>query len=320
MTGGTTRLRSIIMECLNKAPEARPRPANILSRLEKARLEPNLSGTRRLAKFDTEVLSRQAQAHAERRAMDDLAVRRTRLFESSVAMFESISQPLYEEIADNATSATFERPPNTIFVAHLEGATLGLGRPVPEPDWDGPFDVISSAVVSVVRDRPSSRGWIGRSHSLWFCDAHRAGEYGWYEMAFMSTRPSQVHDDLAPFSRKPGEAAQYFASVYGVGQLAWPVTEIDRDDTSEFMDRWVGWFADAAEKTLDAPTTMPERVAPRNVANEITRIPASNTWAYLAVTQKSPQPGNLFYQATGLGAFCLTRDGTGGLNLPLPME
>lgn len=261
ITAGTTRLRNIIMECLNKAPEARPRPANILSRLEKASLEPALSGTRRLAKFDTEVLSRQAQAHAERRAMDDVATRRTRLFESSVAMFESISQPLYEEITDNATSATFQSPPNMIFSADLEGARLGLSRPVPEPDWEGPFDVISSAVVSVVRDRPSIRGWIGRSHSLWFCDAHKPGEYGWYEMAFMSTRPSQVHDDLVPFSRKPGEAGQYFASVYGVGQLAWPVTEIDRDDTSEFMDRWVGWFADAAGKTMDAPTTLPERVA-----------------------------------------------------------
>jgi serine/threonine protein kinase len=261
ITGGTTRLRNIIMECLNKAPEARPRPANILLRLEKARLEPNLGGTRRLAKFDAEVLSRQAQAHAERRVMDDLATKRTRLFESSVAMFESISQPLYEEIADNATSATFLNPPNMIFSANLEGAKLGLSRPVPEPDWDGPFDVISTAVVSVNRDRHSIRGWIGRSHSLWFCDAHKAGEYGWYEMAFMSTRPGHVHEDLSPFSRKPGEAAQYFSGVYGVGQVAWPVTEIDGDDTSEFMDRWVGWFVDAAEKTLDAPTMMPERVA-----------------------------------------------------------
>lgn len=263
ITGGTTRMRNIVMECLNKAPEARPRPANIVSRLEKAGLEPTLKGTRRLAKLDTEVQSRQAQAHAERRAMDDVAARRARLFESSVAMFESISQPLLEEIADNATSTKFltPTPPNMIFVADFQGARLGVSRPMLEPDWDGPFDVISSAVVSVTRDHRSNRGWIGRSHSIWFCDAHKSGEYGWYEMAFMSTRPSDVHADLQPFSRKPGEAVQYFQGVYGVGQLAWPVTEIDRDDTSEFMDRWVDWFAAAAEKTLDTPTTMPERVS-----------------------------------------------------------
>lgn len=263
---GTTRLRNIIMECLNKAPEARPRPANILSRLEKATLEPALRGTRKLAIFDSEVLSRQAQAHAERRAMDEVAAKRSRLFDSSVAMFESISQPLFEEIADNAISAKFltPAPPNMTFVAELEGARLGLSRPISEPDWDGPFDVISSAVISVTRERHSHRGWIARSHSLWFCDAHRAGEYGWYEMSFMSTRPADVHSDLQPFSRKPGEAVQYFEGVYGVGQLAWPVSEIDRDDTSEFMDRWIGWFVAAAEKTLDAPTTMPERVSQRS--------------------------------------------------------
>lgn len=31
ITGGTTRLRNIIVECLNKAPEARPRPANMVT-------------------------------------------------------------------------------------------------------------------------------------------------------------------------------------------------------------------------------------------------------------------------------------------------
>lgn len=263
ITGGTTRLRNIIVECLNKAPEARPRPANILSRLEKAGLEPALGGTRRLAKFDTEVLSRRAQAQAERRAMDDVEAKRTRLFASAGVMFESISQPLLEEIEDNAMSAKFvtPTPPNMIFSAELEGARFGVSRPVLEPNWEGPFDVISSAVISLNRERPSRRGWIGRSHSLWFCDAHKVGEYGWYEMAFMSTGSADAHTGLQPFSRKPREAFDYFASVYGVGQLAWPVTEIDRDDPSEFMDRWLGWFVDAAEKTLDAPSTMPERVS-----------------------------------------------------------
>jgi eukaryotic-like serine/threonine-protein kinase len=260
--GGTNRLRNIVMECLNKAPEARPRPANILSRLEKSTIEPALNGTRRLAKLNTEVLTRRAQAHAEQRAMDDLAASRTRLFESSAAMFESFAQPLLEEIEDNATAVSITKGQGNgtqFFTAEVDGAKLGLSRPVPEPDWDGPFDVISSAVVSVVRQRTSIRGWLGRNHSLWFCDAHTRGQYGWYELAFMKTPPSRLQGELEPFSLQPRSAADYFASGYGVGQLAWPVTEIDRDDPSEFIDRWLGWFTDAAEKTLDAPTTMPER-------------------------------------------------------------
>lgn len=262
ITAGSTRLRSIIMECLSKAPEARPRPANIMARLEKATVEPALSGARRLATLNTQVLTRQAQAHAEQRAMDDLAASRTRLFGSSAAMFESFAQPLLEEIEDNGTAVRITRGAGSgtqVFTAEVNDAKLGLSHPDQrQPDWGGPFDVISSAVISVVRPRATSRGWLGRSHSLWFCDAHKAGEYGWYELAFMHTPPSR---DLEPFAVQSESAADYFAGVYEVGQLAWPVTEIDRDDPSEFIDRWLGWFTDAAEGTLDMPSTMPERVA-----------------------------------------------------------
>lgn len=262
ITVGTTRLRSIIMECLHKAPEARPRPANLLSRLEKATVEPALSGAQRLAKLNAKVMTKQAQAHAEQRTMDDEAARRTRLFQSSAAMFESFSQPLLEEIEDNGTTFRITKGAGNgsqVFTAEVNGAKLGLSHPNERrQDWGGPFDVISSAVISVLRPRANHHGWLGRSHSLWFCDAHKAGEYGWFELAFMHTPPSQ---ELEPFALSSDSAAGYFAGEYWVGQLAWPLTEIDRDDPSEFLSRWLGWFTDAAEGTLSMPSTMPERNA-----------------------------------------------------------
>ncbi|WP_457964626.1 serine/threonine protein kinase [Arthrobacter sp. D1-29] len=263
LTGGTGRLRNIISECLNKAPEARPRAANILSRLQKSTIEPALAGIQKLANVNTEVVARRAQAHAEQRVLEDHAASRARLFASSAGMFESFAQPLIEAVEDNAPTASIKRGlgnGNQIFTAELMGAKLGLSRPKQEPKWDGPFDVIGSAVVSVVRQRPNSRGWLGRSHSLWFCDAHRRGQYGWYELAFMKTFFRGPQDQIEPFSLEPKLASDHFAMVMGTGQLAWPVTEVDRDDPSEFLNRWLGWFADAGVGTLGQPSTMPERI------------------------------------------------------------
>jgi serine/threonine-protein kinase len=35
-------------------------------------------------------------------------------------------------------------------------------------------------------------------------------------------------------------------------------------DLDEFIDRWMGWFADAANGRLQIPSMMPERPTPRN--------------------------------------------------------
>jgi eukaryotic-like serine/threonine-protein kinase len=42
-------------------------------------------------------------------------------------------------------------------------------------------------------------------------------------------------------------------------QVAWPFTPLVVGDLNEFIDRWAGWFAAAAQGTLHAPSLMPER-------------------------------------------------------------
>jgi eukaryotic-like serine/threonine-protein kinase len=44
-------------------------------------------------------------------------------------------------------------------------------------------------------------------------------------------------------------------------QMAWPFTHVIVGELDEFIDRWIGWFAQAAEGTLSHPSTMPEREA-----------------------------------------------------------
>ena len=42
-------------------------------------------------------------------------------------------------------------------------------------------------------------------------------------------------------------------------QVAWPFTPIDQGNEAEFIERWMAWFADAAEGRLQHPSQMPER-------------------------------------------------------------
>ncbi|WP_427019489.1 serine/threonine-protein kinase (plasmid) [Pseudarthrobacter sp. P1] len=261
LTGGTSRLRNIISECLTKAPGARPTAANIVSRLKKSTIEPALAGIQRLAAMSTEAASLQAQEHANKRMVEVESERRARLFESAVERLTSFVQPLMEEIEDNAPTASIrsgDRKGEHVFTAELMGATLRLGEPQREWVWNGPFDVIGAAKISVFRAKPDMYGWRGRSHSLWFCDAQTAGHYDWYEMAFMGSVFSRSHPDVEPFASNPEETKDEFSTVVGGGQLAWPVAAIDRDDPSEFISRWLGWFADASAGTLGRPSTMPE--------------------------------------------------------------
>jgi len=65
---------------------------------------------------------------------------------------------------------------------------------------------------------------------------------------------------IDPFALEPGDqAAEALSPVIGECQVAWPFTPIDQGDETDFVERWVGWFADAALGKLQRPSTMPER-------------------------------------------------------------
>jgi len=114
-----------------------------------------------------------------------------------------------------------------------------------------------------VRIPPNRYGYEGRSHSLWFCDASEIGRYGWFETAFMFQPLTGRSASVAPFASQPGEdiAAQALSPGLGAYQLAWPFTPLVPGDLDEFIDRWLGWLADATQGRLNVPSTMPERPA-----------------------------------------------------------
>ncbi len=44
-------------------------------------------------------------------------------------------------------------------------------------------------------------------------------------------------------------------------QVAWPFTRLVVSDIDDVLDRWLAWFAAAAQGQLQHPMTMPERPA-----------------------------------------------------------
>jgi serine/threonine-protein kinase len=72
--------------------------------------------------------------------------------------------------------------------------------------------------------------------------------------------------DQEPFAMDDlGEAALHEAlrGVAGIRQIAWEFTPVDPGDCEDFVQRWLDWFASAAEGTLDRPNQLPEHPVPR---------------------------------------------------------
>jgi serine/threonine-protein kinase len=119
--------------------------------------------------------------------------------------------------------------------------------------------VVSTASLNL-RIPPNRYEYEGRSHSLWFGDIQQAGNYAWFETAFMISPLIPRRARQNPFALEPGEEAakavwQGMAEV----QLAWPFTPLVIGELDEFIDRWAGWFADAANGRIAHPSSMPER-------------------------------------------------------------
>ncbi len=61
---------------------------------------------------------------------------------------------------------------------------------------------------------------------------------------------------IEPFcpARSSEDAAMCFASITSTRQLARPPQPFDRGEEDQFIERWMGWLADAAEEQAGSPT------------------------------------------------------------------
>lgn len=258
-------LGALIDECLYKAPEARPTPANLRARLERTTQPPASGGLSVLEEANrAEVLRRQEAARSESEARTE-SERRAELAAAAQRSYDRISSALRTAIESAAPSAVVTSNPRggwniRLGDAQISMAQTGSHRRGEWGGWQAPaFDVVLLGAVSV-RIPADRNEYEGRSHSLWYCDAQEKDRFSWYETSFMVSPLIPKRGRQDPFALDPGEdAAKAVWSGMAEFQLAWPFTELVVGDLDEFVDRWAGWFAEAAQGRLAHPSSMPER-------------------------------------------------------------
>ena len=264
LSGCPPSLASLVNECLFKPAAARPTPANILARLQASQRPPSPAAAK-LQAVQKAVVEKQGEEAARMSAEQSKEEVRRDLFEAAKQSFEQILDTLRQRVLEAA--------PSTNVSANRDGLILRLGDgtlivdPVQTApadclaafDYEPPFDVVAYTAI-VARKPPDRYEYEGRAHSLWFCDAQDEGVYRWYELAFMVSPLVAERSTLDPFALAPTNeyAGRALAPIMDVRQVAWQPLPFDQGDEEQFIERWLEWFAAAADGSLSYPSPMPE--------------------------------------------------------------
>ncbi len=272
------KLESLINECLNKSPDSRPHPENILMRIAQLDdgAQPPSQAAARLQQADALTVQKRSEAARQRSIAKSEQERRYAMYEAALDSLDQVLRQLDQQITVNAPTSRRDGPlPKWAW--SLGSAELSVEPSImkgqPDGAGDSPLDVMGYSSIDLRLLRVND-GYAGRSHSLWFCDAQEMGEFRWFETAFVdnpfaNNRPGiypsvqsiAARNQVEPFSMGPDQNA--YAALSPVGglsyQVAWPFTPIDKGDEEEFIERWMDWFAEAALGELRRPSARPER-------------------------------------------------------------
>ncbi|MBI4516852.1 MAG: serine/threonine protein kinase [Deltaproteobacteria bacterium] len=267
LAGCPALLASLVTECLFKAQEVRPTAANLLARLAII-FRPASPAAAQLQAANQVQAQRLANGVAVQSAARSAAERRREILGSARKVFATLAERLTQSIRDNAPTADWQRSPGggvLGFCVKLGEATLKLSS-VEESRADAwgqcipRLQVVAHASLDL-RIPPDRFQYEGRSHSLWFCDAEESDAFRWYETAFMISACIPERRPQNPFALPPGDqAGKALGPAIGELQLAWPFTPIEPGNDTDFLERWMTWFAHAAQGQLSHPSsTLPER-------------------------------------------------------------
>ena len=266
ISGVPLKLRSLINECLYKALEARPRPQNLLARLQDS-VRVGSDAANRLQQAHYLAVQRRAEVARQKSAAKSDAERQFELCEAANRSLEQVIELLNAQILSNAPASERTNPLThlthwswSLNEAKLRVRLSRMAEPRAHDDTHGPpFEIMAYSDI-ILRIPPAEDDYEGRAHSLWYCDAKDAGVFRWYETAFMFSPFIPKRGRINPFALGPGQDA-YIALSPAIAeyQPAWPFTPIDQGDEGDFLERWIGWFADAAQGLLHPPRRTPER-------------------------------------------------------------
>ena len=266
VTGCPPTLASLVNECLFKAAAARPTPTNILARLRASQKPPSPAAAK-LQAANKSVVEKQGREAARMSAEQSRQEARQELYQAANQSFQLILDTLRERALEAAPATSVSASGGRLLLQ------LGAGALIVDPlrmapadclaafDYEAPFDVIAHTAIAARKPR-DRYDYEGRAHSLWFCDAHDEGFYRWYELAFTLSVWSGQRSTLDPFSAAPDDddTAKGLCPYVGGTRLsvAWQPIPLDQGEEEHFIERWLGWFAAAADGSLSHPSHMPE--------------------------------------------------------------
>lgn len=256
------KLQYLIEYCLSKAPETRPTPTEFKKQLKLSLRDAAGKGlaalenaNQALARTKLELARRESEAKTA-------AERRKAMASSAMHSFRLLSEEVLNALVDSAGQSEVSVTPNGGWSMTLGTAQLSMSPAAEAAPADLPFEVVAYAGIHVRRTR-DSRGYVGRSHALWYGDIATEGQFQWFETAFMqSIIAFEPQPQVCPYAVMPGRSAA--EAIRGGGmtaddQLAWPFTPVDLFDLDEFVQRWAGWLASAYSGSLHSPSTLPEK-------------------------------------------------------------
>ena len=265
-TGCSSSLAALIGECMFKSPQTRPTASNALTRL-KSLQKPESEVSRRLREVNKAAVLERAKQDASISAVKSELEHRNQLAKDANKSLESILGTLKDQLVRELSQGILRESAFNSWQFSLNQITLSCSgfqtvaaAVLNSPGFPAPFEVIGFSAI-VLQIPADQHGYGGRSHSLWFCDAENKDIFRWYETAFMFFALSGKQGSKDPFALEPdAKAGRTLAPIYGTEfQIAWPFTPIDQGETNDFIERWMGWFADAYEGKLRHPRSMPER-------------------------------------------------------------
>lgn len=258
-------IASLIAECMYKPAPARPSAANVLARLSASGGSPSLA-EQKLQAVQKKVVEQQGRAAAAASVKQSIEGTRRDLVQVAEQSLTPILEVLTERVVA-AAPATQKGILDGGWVLRLGDASLIVDSMQAAPQgclaaftYEPAFDVVAFSAIAVKRPR-DRYDYEGRGHSFWFCDAHEEGVYRWFELAFTMSVFSGKRSTLDPFPASPTdeEAGKCLTPVSGTRfSLARQPIPFDQGEEDAFVERWLGWFAEAAAGSLSMPSHMPE--------------------------------------------------------------
>lgn len=244
-------MASLVDECLTKAPEARPNPESILSRLKRVGGS-QTEAARRLQKANSRVVRQRAERASVESVAQSERERKRQLREAAETSLTRIVAMLDDQIRRLAPASAADRPRTGGWHARLGRATLSVAAisqadAVFAPRGDVEWEVLASSAIALrtLRDR---YGHQGTAHSLWYLRQSKEAAYRWFELAFrthpLSRRPRHT---IEPFTLRPEDDDAQFAlssTMHPIDVAQHPVP-IDQGEEENFVERWISRLADA---------------------------------------------------------------------------